>query len=46
MSTSFDLKVRILDALMDEELGDSLPNSRLACFVYYQSKFHDAIMIQ
>jgi len=46
MPTTFDLKVRVIDAVMDEELGDSLPNHRLGCFVQYNDKFVDAIMIQ
>lgn len=31
---------------MDEEIGGSLPNARLGCFVQYKDKFLDAIMIQ
>jgi hypothetical protein len=47
MSTQIQqLKVRIIDCLMDEEIGDTLPNERLGCFVQYKEKFVDAIMIQ
>lgn len=41
----YQLKVRILDSIMDEDIGDSLPHERMGCFVQYQNKFIDAIMI-
>ena len=31
---------------MDESIGEELPNHRLGCFLQYQGKFVDAIMIQ
>ena len=42
----YKLTVRILDALLEEDMVQHLPKSRIGCFVQVNDKFVDAIMIK
>ena len=46
MNKRYSLKITILDAVLEDEMVDELPNERLGCFLSYNGEFVDVIMIK
>ena len=46
MSKPLQLNVRVTDCILEDEMVDSLPKSRIGCFVQYDGNFQDALMIK
>ena len=46
MSKRYQLKITVLDAVLEDEMVDELPNERLGCFLSYNGQFVDVIMIK
>ena len=44
--TQYQINVAVLDAILEEEMVQEMPNSRLGCFLQYNDQFLDAIMIK
>ena len=40
------LNVKLVDCVLEDEVQDQLPTSRIGCFVQYDGQFVDALMIQ
>ena len=44
--TTMQLKIRFTDCILEDDMADQLPNSRIGCFVQYDGDLQDALMIQ
>lgn len=42
----YQVSYRLVDAVLEEEQVEELPHSRLGCFLQYDGKFIDALMIK
>ena len=40
------LNLKFVDCVLEDEMIDALPNSRIGCFVQYDGEFVDALMIK
>jgi hypothetical protein len=46
MVKRYQIKVTILDAVLEDDMVETLPNERLGCFLSYNGQFVDVIMIK
>jgi hypothetical protein len=42
----YQVTFKLVDAVLEEEQVDELPHSRLGCFLQYDGKFVEALMIK